>query len=604
MPKKSPAARPRGRYNPEPESKQGVPMPKSLEVAAGRRRKDAVAFPPFPRRFAPENLDAGSKQALDPLFMDLEDRPLPSPAEFERWLEDWSELASVVAEEESRRYIDHTCRTDDPETERRYLEFQREIVPFVKPRWQHLKQKYAASPIRTRIDPERYRVLDRSLMNEVELYREENVPLETRDAELVSEWQKISGAMTVYFDGKERTLPQMARVLEETDRARREKAWKSLTARRLRDRDPIDAIYDEMVRNRDRRARTAGHANFRDYVFKEKGRFDYTADDCRRFHDAVGELVVPALRRLHARRRKLLKVEVLRPWDFAVDPEGASPLRPFAKVGELVQGARDVFARIDPALARLFEAIRDRGNLDLESRKGKAPGGYQCTLDAQRVPFIFMNAAGLQRDVVTLLHEGGHAFHAILARRDPLLAYRSAPIEFAEVASMGMEALGSVHFEVFYGKRDAVRARRSWFEDILKVFPWIATIDAFQHEVYLRPDATAADRRAMWLAQRERFKGADDWTGLEEAHASSWHAQNHPFTVPFYYIEYAIAQIGALQIWRNARKDRARALERYQAALALGGSRPLPDLFRAAGTKFGLDAKTLKPLIKAVEAEI
>lgn len=579
-------------------------MSKSMVAGPSRKRKDAEAFPPFPRRFAPEGLDAGSKQALDPLFMDLEERPLASPEDLVRWLEDWSELASVVAEEESRRYIDNTCHTDDPATERRYLEFQREIAPFVKPRWQHLKQKYAATPHRTRIDPERYHVLDRTILNEVEIYREDNVPLETRDAELVSEWQKISGAMMVYFDGKDRTLPQMARVLDETDRARREKAWKAVAARRLRDRDPIDTLYDEMVRTRDLRARTAGFANFRDYAFREKGRFDYTPDDCRRFHDAVAEIAVPALRRLHERRRKKLKLDVLRPWDLAVDPEGGSPLRPFARVPELVSGVRDIFARIDPSLARLFEAVRDRGNLDLDSRKGKAPGGYQCTLDAQRVPFIFMNAAGLQRDVVTLLHEGGHAFHSILSRQDPLLLYRGAPTEFCEVASMGMEALGSAHLEVFYGKADAARARRVWFEDILRVFPWIATIDAFQHEVYLRPGAPAADRRAMWVKQRQRFKGGDDWTGLEEEHAASWHAQMHPFCVPFYYIEYAIAQIGALQIWKNSKKDRAKALEKYRAALSLGGSRPLPDLFKAAGTKFGLDAKTLKPLIKAVEAEI
>ncbi|HZN62739.1 MAG TPA: M3 family oligoendopeptidase [Planctomycetota bacterium] len=579
-------------------------MARSAVAGTSRKRKDAPAFPPFPRRFAPEGLDAGSKQALDPLFMDLEERPLATPEDLVRWLEDWSELASVVAEEESRRYIDHTCHTDDPGTEKRYLEFQREIVPFVKPRWQHLKQKFAAAPHRTQIDPERYQVFNRTILNEVELFREDNVPLETRDAELVAEWQKITGAMMVYFDGKDRTLPQVSRALEETDRARREKAWRGIATRRLRDRDPIDAIYDEMVRNRDRRARIAGFANFRDYTFREKGRFDYTPDDCRRYHDAVAELVVPALRRLHERRRKKLKLKALRPWDLAVDPEGAAPLRPFAKVTELVAGARDIFARVDPNLAKLFEAIRDRGNLDLDSRKGKAPGGYQCTLDAQRVPFIFMNAAGLQRDVVTLLHEGGHAFHAILCRGDSLVLYRQAPMEFCEVASMGMEALGSAHLEVFYGKADAVRARRVWFEEILRIFPWIATIDAFQHEVYLRPDATAADRRAMWLKERRRFKGGDDWSGLEEEHASSWHAQNHPFTVPFYYIEYAIAQIGALQIWRNARKDRAKALEKYRTALALGGSRPLPELFRAAGIKFGMDAKTLKPLIQAVEAEL
>jgi oligoendopeptidase F len=579
-------------------------MTKSAAARPMRRRKDADPFPPFPLRFAPEGLDAGSKHDLDLLFMDLEDRPLRAPADLERWLQDWSELASVVAEEESRRYIAHTCHTDDPETERRYLDFQNTIVPFVKPRWQHLKQKYAASPHRTAIDPARYRVLDRAILSEIELYREENVPLETRDAELVVQWQKISGAMTVQFEGEERTIPRMMRVLDETDRRRRESAWRATAERRLKDREAIDAIYDEMVRNRDLRARQAGFPNFRDYAFREKGRFDYTPDDCRRFHDAVAEHVVPVLRRLHDERRKKLKLEVLRPWDLAVDPDGAPPLRPFAKAEELVRGVGDIFRRIDPALARIFEGVRDRGNLDLESRKGKAPGGYQCTLDAQRIPFIFMNAAGLQRDVITLLHEGGHAFHAVFARNDPLLMYRSSPTEFAEVASMGMEALGIAHLEAFYPKAEAGRARRTWFEEIFRIFPWIATIDAFQHEVYLRPEASAADRRAMWTAQRARFKGGEDWSGLDEAHASSWHAQMHPFCVPFYYIEYAIAQIGALQVWRNARKDRRRALERYRSALSLGGSRPLPELFKAAGGKFGLDARTLRPLIKAVAAEL
>jgi oligoendopeptidase F len=579
-------------------------MSKTTAAEPKRRMKGADAFPPFPRRFAPEGLDAGSIQALDPLLMDLEDRPVASPAELERWLEDWSEVAAIVAEEESRRYIEHTCHTDHPEIEKRYLDFQNTIVPFIKPRWQHLKQKFAASPHRAGLDPARYRVLERSVLNEIEIFREENVPLETRDAELVVQWQKISGAMTVTIDGKELTLPQAAKALDETDRRRRAEAWRLTVERRLRDRDAIDAIYDEMVKNRDRRARNAGFPNYREYAFREKGRFDYTADDCRRFHDAVEELVVPVLRKLQEARRKKLGVEVLRPWDLNVDPDGAQPLRPFAKVKKLVEGARDIFRKIDPQLAKLFEAVRDRGNLDLDSRKGKAPGGYQCTLDDQRVPFIFMNAAGVQRDVMTLLHEGGHAFHAIFARRDPLLAYRGAPTEFCEVASMGMEAIGIAHMEVFYPRAEAARARRTWFEEIFRLFPWIATIDAFQHEVYLRPEASPEERRAIWLAQRARFKGGEDWSGFESAHASSWHGQMHPFCVPFYYIEYAIAQIGALQIWRNSRKDRRRALARYREALALGGSKPLPELFRAAGTKFGMDAKTLKPLMRAVEAEL
>ncbi len=581
-------------------------MPKSAVVARKKSKKSRPSdvFPPFPHRYVPDGLDAGSPKALEPLFAELSSRELGSPAALVRWLEDWSELAAVLAEEESRRYIANTCKTGDPVIEKAYLDFQNEVAPFTKPRWQKLKEKFAACPHRAKLDKKRYAVFNRVTETEVALFRPENVALETEDAGLVVEWQRLSGSMTVTLDGKELTLPQVARVLEETDRSRRETAWRALTARRLRDAVAIDAVYEKMVKVRTQRALNAGFKNYRDYAFREKCRFDYGPADCAKYHDAVEELVVPLLRRLHAERRAKLGVDVLRPWDLNVDPDGHAPLRPFATGKQLFEGVRDIYAKVKPDFARLLSAIWDGGNMDLESRKGKAPGGYQCTLDDRRIPFIFMNAAGVHRDVMTMLHEGGHALHAIFARKDPLLMYRSAPTEFCEVASMGMEAIGLKHLDRFYSAEETARATRSFFEDILKILPWIATIDAFQHRVYLAPDATAAERRAMWLEVRSRFRGGEDWSGLDAEHATSWHAQMHPFCVPFYYIEYAIAQIGALQVWLNARKDRRRAVRLYQEALSLGGSRPLPQLFKAAGARFGLDAKTLRPLVRAIEAEL
>jgi oligoendopeptidase F len=555
--------------------------------------------------FVPEGTDVTSKEQLDALFLDLEERKIATVAALEKWLLDWSELQAFLSEAESRRYIEMTCHTDDEAVQRRFLDFQNVILPFVKPRWQHLKTIYSASPFRSKLDKKRYHVFDRAVVNEIEIYRDENVPLESKEAELVTKWQSVTGAMTVSWEGQDRTMPQMAALLDETDRSLRERAWRAMYERRLKDRAEIDRLYDEMIRLRVTMSRNAGFHNYRDYMFRVRGRFDYTPDDCRAFHDAVEEFVVPLLRRLHDKRKRDLDVGTLRPWDLNVDPAGAAPLRPFKDVKDLVQGVRDVYHKISPDLARLFEGIRDRGNLDLDSRKGKAPGGYQSTLDVQRVPFIFMNAAGVNRDVMTLLHEGGHAFHAILARTEPLVFYRSAPLEFCEVASMGMEAIGVKHLDVFYPKEaDAARARREYFEGIIKIFPWIASIDAFQHWVYLHPGHSRKEREKAWLDLRRKFKGGDDWTGLENEHATSWHLQMHPFCVPFYYIEYAFAQVGALQVWQNARKDADKALASYREGLSLGGSRTLPDLFKATGLKFGLDRKILKPLIKAVEAEL
>lgn len=569
-----------------------------------RARKPAV-LRQHPLTFVPEGTDAGDLDALDPLFLDLQERRLATVRDLETWLHDWSELAAVLDEEESRRMIASTCHTDDEAILKRHLDFQQRIVPHTKPRFQALKTRLAESPLRAKLDRQRYAVLVRHVVNEIEIYRDDNVPLETRDAELVTQWQQVSGAMTVTLDGRELTLPMAAKRLDETDRARRETAWRAISERRLRDRDRIEGLYDEMVRVRHRIAENAGFRNYRDYAFRAKARFDYTPDDCRRYHDAVEDLVVPVLRRLHDDRRRRLGMDTLRPWDLQVDPDGRPPLRPFEAVEDLVAGVSDIFHHISPELGRLFESIRQRGNLDLDSRKGKAPGGYQCTLQVQRVPFIFMNAAGLHRDVMTLLHEGGHAFHALLSREDPLLAYRSAPLEFCEVASMGMEAIGLKHMDRFYPSREeADRARRDHFEGVIKLLPWIATIDAFQHAVYEKPGHSREERRAMWLDVRRRFKGGEDWSGLEEAAAHAWHAQMHPFCVPLYYIEYAIAQIGALQLWLHATKDRRKALAAYRRGLSLGGSRGLPALFKATGLKFGMDAKTLRPLVKAVVAEL
>ena len=587
-----------------------------------------------PRTFVPHTIDLGAWPQIAPLFDQLEARAAEgqSAADLERWLLDWSELSAALDEESSRRYIAMTCHTDNADAEKAYLHFVENVEPQLKPRQVALEKIYVAHSLREELlkvgapasgtaqstdnEPcrrpafQRYEVFDRDVKNHVELFRPENVALETEDAKLCQQYQKLSGSLTVNFRGEEKTLVQMGRYLEEPDRALRQEAWELVAKRRLQEVDNFDEIFDRLIELRQQTARNAGFKNYRDYAFRRLGRFDYTPKDCTRFHDAVAREVMPAVRELHAARRRQLGLDKLhpghlRPWDLAVDPQNRPPLKPFGPVGEMVSRAQKIFDRLDGELAGSFRQMQDLRLLDLDNRKGKAPGGYQQTLAEARVPFIFMNAVGQQRDVETILHEAGHAFHALAARDEDLHAYRNnPPIEFCEVASMSMELLGNEFIEEFYSAADANRARRVHLEGVIGVFPWIATVDEFQHWIYTHPGHSRAERAAAWLELMNRFGGDVDWSGYEAARANLWHRQLHIFTHPFYYIEYGIAQLGALQVWANSKRDRAKTLNDYKKSLALGGSRPLPELFQAAGCKFQFDAAAIRPLIQLVRNEL
>jgi oligoendopeptidase F len=609
-----------------------------------------------PRKFVPPSLDLGDWPQIAPLFDQLANRAAQckSAAELERWLLDWSELTAALDEESSCRYIAMTCHTDNPDAEKAYLHFVEHVEPQLKPRQFALEKIYVTHPWRAdllaigapascpaqaagdrlgrRPAFRRYQVFDRDVKNHVELFRPENVPLETEEARLSQQYQKLSGSLTVKFRGGEQTLVQMGRYLEEPDRPLRQEAWELVARRRLQEAEKFDGIFDRMLKLRAQIAKNAGFENYRDYAFRRLGRFDYTPEDCVRFHDAVEKQFMPVVRELQSERRRQLKLEELRPWDLAVDPLNRPPLKPFTQVGEMVSRTQKIFGRLDAGLAGGFRQMQDLRLLDLDNRKGKAPGGYQSTLNEARLPFIFMNAVGLQRDVETILHEAGHAFHALATRDEDLYAYRSAPIEFCEVASMSMELLGNEFIEEFYpasvvarasrpfdeikqrkqtGKMpvplsssDANRARRVHLEGIVGIFPWIATVDAFQHWIYTHPDHTRAERAAAWLELMDRFGGDVEWSGYKEARANLWHRQLHIFLHPFYYIEYGIAQLGALQVWANSKRNQAKALNNYKKALALGGSRALPDLFSAAGCEFEFSAKTIRPIVKMLREEL
>ncbi len=558
----------------------------------------------FPRQFVRRDADLGQWADIEPLLAALNSRQIKTRADMEQWLLDLSELASCVDEEGSRRYISMTCHTEDPVAEEAHLHFIEEIEPRFKPWWQKLFRKYTEHPCRSNLNGERYAVLDRKIENQVRLFREENVPLEVEEAKLSQQYQKITGAMTGWFEGKEQTLQQLGRYLERPDRKIRQTVWETITTRRLQDREELEEIFDQLIAQRNRIARNAGFENYRDYAFRHRERFDYGPHDCLRFHEAIENSVVPLAREIMEERQNRLGIDPLRPWDLNVDPEGRPPLRPFQGSQELIEGCQRIFGRIDPELRRHFGFLKEKGLLDLESRKGKAPGGYQSNLSEVRLPFIFMNAVGIDRDVRTLLHESGHAFHTLACREEPLYFYREAPIEFCEVASMGMELLGSRFLNEFYGEEGSRRSYKDLLEEVILLFPWIATIDAFQHWIYTHENHNGEERRNFWLDLRRRFGGIEDWRGFEDGLSYLWQKQPHIFLHPFYYIEYGIAQLGALQLWRLATKDLPRTVELYRYSLSLGGSKPLPALFQTCGIRFDFSRNTVETLIDEVAEEL
>ncbi len=567
--------------------------------------------------FVPADIDCSKWENIEPFFRELRDRAVTSAEAFERWLLDRSELDATAGEAAAVRYIAMTCDTASDEKKQAYLSFVENIIPKMTPADFELNKKQAELAKRFDLG-DRYFVINRDTISAVELFREENVPLQTELTKLDSDYDTICGAMTVEFDGEEKTLPQMGTYQESGDRSVREEAWKRVAERRAQDAEKISDIFDKQVVLRDRLGKNAGFDSFVGYAFKAKGRFDYTPEHCFAFHAGIEEHVMPFVARLDAKRQKELGVESLRPWDLAVDPKGGAPLKPFVDGADLVAKTGRAFDRLSPELGEMFGSMGDGTNtngaengasLDLDSRKGKAPGGYQYMRDRSRKAFIFMNAAGLHRDVETMVHEAGHAFHSMYCTDEPLVHYRSAPIEFCEVASMSMELLTMPMWDEYYPEpADANRARRKQMEGSIGLLPWIATIDSFQHWIYTNPSHSQDDRAAKWLEIEDRFGHMGhrvDWSGIERFRPLVWQRQGHLFGAPFYYVEYGIAQLGALGLWlMSLERGVPAALDAYKRAMSLGGSKPLPALFEAAGLPFDFGPDTVGRLVERVESEL
>ncbi|OON68634.1 M3 family oligoendopeptidase [Hymenobacter sp. CRA2] len=573
----------------------------SLELTA-----DVTAATRPPRHYLPEAFTVTDWAVLEPYFIELRDRTINSAPELEQWLLDRSELEAVLSEDLAWRYIRMTCDTQDQGRAEAFQYFVSEIEPLVAPYDHALNEKLVQSPYAGELSPERYRIFLRSVRRALEIYRAENIPLKTDISTKQQEYAAIVGAMTVTLDGEEMTLQRAADRLKDTDRRKREEAWQAIQDRRVQDAQKLDKLFTELIGLRHQMALNADFPNFRDYMFAALGRFDYTPEDCFAFHQAIHDTVVPLIDELDQQRRQELGLSELRPWDLDVDTSGKAPLRPFGTGQELLDKTITVFQRLDSFLGNCLTTMRDMGHLDLESRKGKAPGGYNYPLDETGVPFIFMNATSSLRDVITMLHEGGHAVHSFLTRRLPMGADKHPPSEVAELASMSMELISMDYWDVFFADEDELRrAKKTHLESVLETFPWVATIDKFQHWVYEHPQHTPVERQQHWTHIFDEFNQRTvSWKGLEAYKPWLWQKQLHLYEVPFYYIEYAMAQLGAIAVWRNFRHDPQAGLEAYKRALALGYTATIGEIYEAAGIRFDFSTDYLRSLADFVREEM
>lgn len=565
-----------------------------------------AAIRKMPRHFLPADFTITNWPSLEPWFQKLLERPIANTAELEQWIRDYNELDAALSEDVCWRQIKMTCNTENKELEEAFTFFMKEIQPKIQPYADKLNRKLVDNPFTGSLDSKKYFTYLRNVRKSIDLFREANIPLQAELNVMQQQFGTISGKMTIEVEGKEYTLQQAARFLENPDRSLRESVYRKVGDRRLQDREALDKLFSDLVGKRHQVALNAGFRNYRDYKFAELGRFDYTPEQCYQFHDAVKKYVMPIVNGIYERKRKKLGLENFRPWDIEAHPAGEQGLRPFSDGNDLLDKSIRCFDGLNPFFGDCLRKMKEMGHLDLESRKGKAPGGYNCPLAESGAPFIFMNAAGQMDDVTTMVHEGGHAIHSFLAHQLEINAFKEYPMEIAEVASMSMELFSMDHWDAYFSsEEDRRRAREHQLERVITIFPWIATIDKFQHWVYENPGHSSEERTQKWQEIFNDFTvPAIDTNGLETYRAWFWQKQLHLFEVPFYYIEYGIAQLGAIGLWKQYRENKDMGIRNYMAALQLGGTRTLPELYKAAGIELNFSPEYVKILMEFVEEEL
>ena len=560
----------------------------------------------LPRIFLPKDFVVTNWEGLEPYFNNLDQREIKSLTDLEQWLKDASELEAVISEDACWRQIKMTCDTENKELEKSFNFFMMEIQPKIQPYSDKLNKKLVDCSFTKDLDQQKYFTYLRNVKKNIELFREANIPLQAELSVMQQQFGVISGKMTVEVNGQEYTLQQAAKFLEDPDRTIREEVYHKINKRRLQDKKELNDLFTSLLQKRHQVATNTGFENFRDYRFVELGRFDYSKEDCYQFHEAVKLHVMPLVNQLYETKKKKLGLDTLRPWDVEAEPAGIQPLRPFKDGEELTEKTIACLDELKSFFGDCLKKMKAMGHLDLESRKGKAPGGYNCPLAESGAPFIFMNAAGQLDDVTTMVHEGGHAIHSFLSHDLELTGFKEYPTEIAEVASMAMELFSMDKWHVFFdSKEELTRAKEQQLERVITIFPWIATIDKFQHWAYENPDHTEEERLANWFSIANEFSSpVIDFSGLDDYRRFGWQRQLHLFEVPFYYIEYGIAQLGAIGLWQQYKQNPEAAINNYIKALQLGGTKTLPELFTAAGLKFDLSPAHIRELMLFVKEEL
>lgn len=558
------------------------------------------------RTFLPQEFTIEKWEDVEQYFIALEQREISSKEDFKQWLLDQSELEAVLEENFAWRYIKMTINTKDEDLAKDYTFFVKEIQPKLAPYSFRLNKKLSKSPFKKEFNDEAYKILFRSVDTAIKLFREENIPLEAEMAEKSQEFSAISGAQSIKHDGKQITMQKAATLLKENDEALRKEIFEKMAARRSQDVEALDNLFSELIQLRHKIATNAGFDNYRDYKFEALGRFDYTKEDCFDFHKSIKEEIVPLVKKISEKQAKDLGKDKLKPWDSEVDPKGRKPLKPFETGEELLDKTVSIFNKIDPFFGDCLTTMNELGHLDLESKDGKSPGGYNYPLYEIGVPFIFMNAVGSHRDLITMVHEGGHAIHSFLNRDLELTGFQSLPSEVAELSSMSMELLTMDYWQDFYeNEEDLTRAKIEQLETILKILPWVATIDEFQHWIYENPNHSVVERKEKWTQILEDYgTGVTDWSGYESVRENTWQRQLHLFEVPFYYIEYGMAQLGALAVWKNSKSDFKKTIENYKNALSLGYTRSIPEIYETAGVTFDFSKGNIRELAVFIQEEL
>jgi oligoendopeptidase F len=566
-----------------------------------------IAIPGKPvRHFLPQDLSIETWQGIESYFKDLMERKISSVKDLEKWLKDRSELEAVISEEMAWRYIKMTCDTTDQALTDSFNYFVNEIEPHIAPYNNELNKKLVASEFVSKLNKPEYLIYLRGVKKALEIYREENIPLNTKIATDSQKYGAIAAAMTVNWKGQEITLQKAANVLKETDRKVREEIFFKIQERKAKDVDTLNELFTELLKMRHQVGVNAGFKNYRDYKFAELGRFDYSVQDCFDFHKSISKEILPISESINLKRKKKLNLDVLKPWDMDVDVDGKAALMPVKTGADLIDRSIECFYKIRNSFGEYLEIMKAMGHLDLESRKGKAPGGYNYPLYEIGVPFIFMNSVGAQRDVITMVHEGGHAIHSFVTRDLEITDFKSTPSEVAELASMSMELISMEHWDVFYDDKDELkRAKQEQLEQTLKSLLWIGAVDKFQHWLYENPDHSIPDRMNTWAKTIAEFSSnVVDWKGLEDIRKRGWQSQLHIYEVPFYYIEYGMAQLGAIAVWRNYKNDPEKALDQYEAALRLGYTKSISEIYKTAGVEFNFSQGYVKELAEFVKKEL